>query len=148
MHFNQRGNDFAGLFLPRSETTLAIPQTVTFSGVSKLCSKQILGYYVNPQRGNRTRPLDSASLSVLQGLDSSYSGLAMSGGLFFGCSGELASNVYGQVQHTYHGSDYYLLAGVEYNFSSGTYTSSYSGSAEFKSIIGKYTFNNYLYDTR
>jgi len=133
--------------LPRSETSLGIPQTVTFSGVNKLCNKQILGYYINPQRGNRVRPLDSASLTILQGLDSSYSGLTMSGGLFFACSGELASNVYGQVEHNYRGSDYALLVGVDYNFFSGTYASNYSGSAEFKSIIGKYTFNNYLYDT-
>jgi len=148
VHFNQRGNDFVGLFLPRGELDLLIPQTVTFNGATGTCFKQLLGYYVNPQRGNRVRPLDSASLTVLQGLDSSYSGLVLNGGLYFACSGELSSNLYGQVKHTYRGSDYYLLAGVDYNFSSGTYTSSFSGSAEFKSIFNKYTFNNYLYDTR
>jgi len=124
-----------GLFLPRADVTLAIPQTVSFSGVDKLCVKQIQGYYVNPQRGNRVRPLDSASLTILQGMDSSYSGLVVTGGLFFACSGELETNVYGQVKHSYLGSDYYLLAGVEYNFASGTYMSDYSGSAEFKSIL-------------
>lgn len=137
-----------GLFLPRGELDLLIPQTVTFNGATGTCFKQVLGYYVNPQRGNRVRPLDSASLTVLQGLDSSYSGLSLNGGLYFACSGELESHLYGQVKHTYRGSDYYLLAGVDYNFSSGTYTSAFSGSAEFKSVFNKYAFNNYLYDTR
>jgi hypothetical protein len=55
--------------------------------------------------------------------------------LFFDCSGDVASNVYGQVKHNYLGVEYILLAGVDYNFSSGLYTSSYSGSAEFKSAL-------------
>jgi hypothetical protein len=65
--------------------------------------------------------LDSASLSVLQGSGSTYNNLTLSGGLRRACSGENQWNIYGQVTHIYNGTTFTLLAGVNYNFASGTY---------------------------
>jgi hypothetical protein len=66
VHFSQGGNNFFGLLLPSGVKNLSTPEIVSLSGVDKLCYKQILGYYVNPQRGNRMWPLDTGSALLLQ----------------------------------------------------------------------------------
>jgi len=141
VHFNQNGNDFDWMIWRAWDTTVTPWEVVDLSGVQKTCMKQLKWYYYNNQRGTRVRPLDSDSLEVLSGLDSSYANLTLAGWLRRACSWENQWNVYGQVTHTYNGDTFKLLAWVEYNFVSWTYLGTFSGNMEYKNIFNKYSAN-------
>jgi len=80
------------LFIINGTIDIASGQTISMTGnADKTCFKQIKGYYFNPQRGNRMRPLDEQSLAVLSGMNGSYANLQLTGGLFTNCSGDVIS---------------------------------------------------------
>jgi hypothetical protein len=59
----------------------------------------------------------------LQAIDTSYSGMQLSGGLFTHCRslGGTSSNVYGQLTITQNTTAYYLIAGMTYDFPANTH---------------------------
>ncbi|HBB04757.1 TPA: hypothetical protein DCZ39_07890 [Patescibacteria group bacterium] len=63
--------------------------------------------------------MDQNTLTGLQALDASYSGMQLSGGLFTRCTGlgGTLGNVYGQLTITNHTTTYYLMGGTTYDFS-------------------------------
>ncbi|MCX6822654.1 MAG: S-layer homology domain-containing protein [candidate division SR1 bacterium] len=133
LHFNRGGNDFGGKIFFQSGVknvgittiSLNVPappfavKAVLDEYSDKQCNKQVRGFYINSARGNRVRPLDQDSLTYLQSVDSSYDSLTMTGG-FFVCSTP-ATAVYGYIQHTRSGENYYLVAGMQYDFDHNQY---------------------------
>jgi len=89
----------------------------TFS--DRICNKQVRGFYINPARGNRVRPLDEDSLRYLQSVDFSYLNLTLTGGLFV-CSTP-ANAIYGYLQHTRNGETYNLVVWTQYDFDRNQY---------------------------
>lgn len=153
VHFWYGGNDFAGLFIINGTIDIASGQTISMTGnADKTCFKQIKGYYFNPQRGNRMRPLDEQSLAVLSGMNGSYANLQLTGGLFTNCSGDVIStwgfqsrDVYGQITHTYAGIPYKLLGGVQYRWDNG-YTGAFDDTLQFQSVQGHYSLFGMIWD--
>ena len=132
--FKFGGNQKAGIFFSRSLETLSIPEVVTIDSINTgLCYGKIRWLYYNNQRGERVRPIDENTLTWLQGIDSSYAVLQLSGGLFTNCTGlsGTSGNVYGQVTLIYNNSNtYYLIAGTDYNFSGNIHGTNLSWSTQ------------------
>ncbi len=108
------------MYLPRILEVLSTPEVVVLDwGNTGLCYGKIRWIYYNNERGERVRPLDQNTLTGLQALDASYSGMQLSGGLFTRCTGlgGTLGNVYGQLTITNHTTTYYLMGGTTYDFS-------------------------------
>jgi hypothetical protein len=76
--------------------------------------------------------MDQSTLSGLIAIDSSYSGMQLTGGLFTHCIdlGGTTSNVYGQLTITQNATTYYLMGGTTYDFSGNIH-----GTGLSKSLI-------------
>ncbi|MCF7835152.1 hypothetical protein K9M48_03800 [Candidatus Gracilibacteria bacterium] len=145
--FRANGNDFMGSFFWLNAKSLDSGEVISFSGSSpeKTCFKQVRGLYYNSQRGNRVRPLDSATRDYLSFSNPSYNNLTISGGLYTSCSGDEYS-VYGQVSYHVSGDSYnsYLVAGTKYN--RGTNTISGEFAKSFQRFDNKFPIG-YIYDS-
>lgn len=124
VNFNVQ-NAFNGIFLWRANKTLTTPVTVTIGSTTiSGCTQQLQGLYYNNQRGFRLWPIDQNTLTGMQGIDTSYNSLTLTGGLFTNCSGSGVSsqNVYGALWHIRGGHTYRVLGGVSYDFANKTWT--------------------------
>ncbi len=131
LHFNYDGNDFEGVVFSMGSKNIT-GVNIVLSGVTTYdCDKQITGLYYNNARGLRVWPLDTDSLAWLKTMDISYNSLNLTGGLFHSCSGTDENEVYGQIKYTLHNKNYYLIAGVNYDFANNRYLSSFSGSLRY-----------------
>ncbi len=105
-HFFAPGNDYAGSFfwLPTQQILPAVQ--VSLGANTRNCTKQVRGLYFSNARGARLWPLDQQTLNGLAAIDSSYTGLSLTGALYTSCtnpsnSGSLEIySVYGQVNYT------------------------------------------------
>lgn len=118
LHFNQLGTDFWWKIFFQDLKAVSLTQ-IQIAGISKDCIKQVRGFYINPARGNRLRPLDPDSLAHLQSLDASYANLSLTG-WFFVCSSP-SNGVVWYIQHIRSGENYSLVAGLQYNFLTNEY---------------------------
>jgi len=132
---------FGGIFLWKDIQTLSVPEIIELNWIQETCIQQVRWLYYNSQRGLRIRPLDIWSLGVLTWKDSSYDFLQMTWGLFIWCSGDY-EHVYWDITYDRSGTEFDLIAGVEYNFTGNTYFNTYSGSLLFTG--GKALW--YIYD--
>jgi len=74
------GNEFAGLVFWQATEELDDDVVIDLAGETEdlTCHYQVRGLYLNPQRGNRLRPLDAESLAALTGIDDgSYDNLEL-----------------------------------------------------------------------
>lgn len=140
LYFGYRGNSFsAKLFLKDFKTA---SQTVRLNSESKYCTQQVRGYYFNPARWLRIRPLDVDSLSYLRTIDDSYNTLTLSGGIFI-CNGSDQA-LYGSIVHRRRFNTYYLIAGVNYNFINNSYLPNFLQSMLFANWLSLwYIFDSY-----
>jgi len=138
LHFTYNGNNFKWkLFF---KDVKKVSEHVVLNGVSKSCDRQIRGYYFNPARWLRVRPIDNDSLSYLKSIDSSYNGLSLSGGLFI-CDD---LSIYGSVVHQWKFNKYYLIAWVNYDFLNNSYLPSFLQSMLFVNWLSLwYAFDSY-----
>ncbi|MCF7835342.1 DUF4215 domain-containing protein [Candidatus Gracilibacteria bacterium] len=145
-NFQYGGNNFYGTFFllePGYST-----ETITMGGDTKTCTKQIRGLYYNNQRGNRLRPLDIDTLNTLKiaetlgilGNSTGYSNLTITGGRYTLCSGGNPDEIYGEITHDrYTGTIYKMIAGVNYNTTTNSYTGGLSGTLKFfNNTTGKF----------
>lgn len=131
--FRYGGNKKAGQYLARSVEVLSTPEVVVLNWWNTgTCYAKIRGIYYNNQRGERVRPLDQNTLTWLQAIHSSYSGMLLSGGLFTNCTGLVGTswNVYGQLMIIQNATTYYLIGGTTYNFTGNTHGTWLSWSLE------------------
>lgn len=131
--FSYGGNKKIWIYLPRILEVLSTPEVVTLDwGNTGLCYGKIRWIYYNNERGERLRPLDQNTLTGLQAIDLSYSGMQLSGGLFAHCTGlgGTPENVYGQITMTNQNTVYYLMGGTTYDFSWNMHGSALSPSLQ------------------
>jgi len=124
------GNEFAGLVFWQATEELDDDVVIDLAGETEdlTCHYQVRGLYLNPQRGNRLRPLDAESLAALTGIDDgSYDNLELTWWRYVGCEDDDDDYIYGQITHTYDGQTYKLVAGVEY--SGNTYVQNFEENA-------------------
>ena len=140
---NNGGNDFPGSILRGSEKLLDSNTTVVLDNSNRSCARQVRGYYYNPLRGNRIRPLDADSLARLQAIDSSYNNLTIEGGRYKNCTNQDSSYIYGEIRHKFgSGIVYKLLAGVTTNTNSNSYAGEFSDGATIAKNIGSKIFDS------
>lgn len=139
IYYHFGGNDFAGMFFWTTGSTLSIPETIVLSGNTTpiSCRSRINGMYYNNVRWRRLWPLDSGNLQTLRVNDAGYVSMSLTGWLFTDCigTGINANEIYGQITHTWQGINYYIIAGVNYNFSTNSMSST-SFSWSFKILTG------------
>lgn len=140
LHFIYHGNQFGWTIFFRD--TIPVTETVLLNGVSKTCTQQVRWYYYNAARGQRLRPLDADSLTLLKAYNSSYNNLTVQWGLFY--CGWSTQAIYGSVSHILWGQQYYIIAGVNYNFIENSYLPTYLQSMLF---AGWQTFGH-IFDSR
>jgi len=88
------------------------------------------------------RPLDQESLNTLQLVDSSYTNVTLTGGLFIKCTGKDPASIAGQITTTRHGTTYKLIAGVQ--MISNTYTTTWADSLQYTGgVLSGKLFDNY-----
>jgi len=135
------GDNFAGkVFL---NDTIDMIEPVELSGDIMNCRKQLRGFFWNNARGNRLWPLDNDVLDELKILDVSYKNLVISGGFYSNCDGD-DSKIYWSVKHTWNGTEYVLVAGVDYDFDNNVYANDFSGSlVSYLDSINGYLFDSY-----
>lgn len=128
-NFIYGGNSFAGLIFWTTPTILSTPESISISwGTQSIsCTTRINGIYYNNQRGRRIWPLDTWSLATLIVSGSSeYSVLNMNGGRYTNCTtvswGFIPDSyaIFGQIDHTRSGTEFHLIAGLNYNATSTT----------------------------
>ena len=142
VHFVTVGNDFGWLFFLRGAENVS-SDGVIFSGQTITCTKKLKGLYYNSARGNRVWPLDQESLNNLQGVNSAYNTVTVTGWLYTRCIGKDPNSIAGQVTVTRKGTSYKLLAGVQMN-SNNTYTKVRADNLQYTwgTFSGK-LFDNY-----
>ncbi|MCX6823185.1 MAG: myxococcus cysteine-rich repeat containing protein [candidate division SR1 bacterium] len=128
VHFNQGGNDYAGLIFWLSGEVLSTPENITVNGGSQSinCSYHLKGLYYNNMRGWRLWPLDTGSLSILQTAGTGYGTMTLSGGFYTNCTNvsgypAITSNeIFGYIEHNRSGITLQMIAGVNYDFTHNT----------------------------
>jgi len=139
-------NSFFGLIFPTEIVASTGTEVSVGSDPAIDCNEQINGLYYNGARGNIFWPLDMDSLSGLQSIHSSYSGLELTGGLFLDCSGINVSgvnNVYGQIIYTLNGAKSAISAWVEMDFTGNSFFTGFANNL----IISKGRLSWFLHDT-
>jgi hypothetical protein len=140
LHFIYHGNQFGWTIFFRD--TVDISETLVLNWITKSCTKQIRWYYYNPARGQRLWPLDQDSLTLLRSYNASYTNLSIQWWLFL-CGGTTYA-IYGSILHTLWWQQYYIIAGVNYNFIENAYLPNYLQSMLF---AGGQTFGH-IFDSR
>lgn len=120
-HFFTPGNDYAGSFFWLPTEQILPAEQVTLGGSTRYCTKKIRGLYFSNAWGARLWPIDRQTATGLISLDSSYSGLTMTGGFYTSCTNpantgnlELFS-IYGQVDYSWKGKTYSISMGRRYD---------------------------------
>lgn len=104
--------------------------SVSLWPVTKNCTKQIRGIYINTARGNVIRPLDEDTLVALQAIDDSYDAMAIDGWLYTSCDNN-TSYIYGQVNHSFDSLDHVLIAWVDVDTDENNYNYAFDTSLQF-----------------
>lgn len=142
VHFMTPGNNFVGSSFWL--TSKSIPWiTITLNGNTKTCTKQIRWLYFNSQRGKRLRPLDSESLTLLQGQNNSYDNLIITWWLYTTCENDPYS-VFWAITYVREGITGHIVAGTKVNYQQNRIDPQFSKSLQYfdnKVLIG------YLYDS-
>jgi len=146
IYFQYGGNSQPWVIFRKGTQTIA-PTTITL-GTQTIngCTKQVLGAYYNPSRGNRLRPLDNSTLAVLQSVDSSYNQLSLGTNKWFftNCTGN-PNAVYGHIQHIWNTTTVFnLLAGVELNAINNSYINNFDTTLILNSTT--LTATGYIFD--
>lgn len=127
LHRQYGGNDFEWLLFLRNHKTLNTPEIVSINANTKSCVKQVRWLYYNSARGQLLWPLDADSLADLQAINSSYNDLQLQWGLYIGCDGN-TTNIFGQVTHTFNTLERKLVAGVNINTTTNSYTHAFANT--------------------
>lgn len=143
VHFMTPGNNFWwSIFWLASKS---IPETtITLSGTTKTCTKQIKWLYFNSQRGKRLRPLDSETLTSLQQQNHSYDDLQITWWLYTTCDSTDPYSIFGAITYIRKGTTWYLVAGTKLNYQQNKIEPQFAKSLQYfdnKIIIG------YIYDS-
>lgn len=128
-------------------TQTVAPVTITLgSQTITWCTKQVLGAYYNPSRGNRLRPLDPQTLTVLETVDASYLqlGLGTNKWFFTNCAGN-PNAVYWHIQHTWSGTIFNLIAGATLDTNNNIYTNSFDTNLTLNTT--NLQASGYIFDT-
>lgn len=150
--FQYWGNNFAGMIFWTTGVTLSTPETISISWGSQsiMCLQKINGIYYSNQRGRRLRPLDTGSLQTLRSWDASYNTLQITGWLYTNCTWVSwylpnTNEVYGQIIHTRSGTQFHLIAGLNYNFTlnSITWTSFWGTLYWINNIASWHIYDSY-----
>lgn len=152
VHFNQWGNNFAGIIFWLGQENLTTPEIVNISWDTQYisCSGRLQGIYYNNMRGRRLRPLDPTSQAILSGQWSGYETMTMTGGFYTNCTWHIwvyipASNdIYGYIEHTRSGVTMRMVAGVRYDFPNNTMISGTSLSGTLITTWG--SFSGWMWD--
>lgn len=134
LHWQFGGNDFEGLMFLRSHKTLTTPQTVSINATTKSCAKQVRWLYYNSARGQILWPLDQDSLTDLQNMNSSYDDLQIQWWLYIGCDGN-TNNIFGQVTHIFNTLEHKIVAGVDINTTTNSYTHAFANTLGINNTI-------------
>jgi len=128
--------------------TQIVPPTTITLGTQTItgCTKQVLWAYYNPSRGNRLRPLDTQTLTVLETVDPSYLqlGLGTNKWFFTNCTGN-PNAVYGHIQHTWSGTTFDLIAGATLDTNNNIYTNSFDTNLTLNT--NTLQASGYIFDT-
>lgn len=142
IHFMTPGNNFVGSSFWLASKSIP-PMTITLNGENKTCTKQIRWLYFNSQRGQRLRPLDSETLTLLQEQNNSYDDLSIIWWLYTTCEGDPYS-VVGAITYVRKWNTGYLVAGTKLNYPQNKINPQFAKSLQYfdnKVLIG------YLYDS-
>lgn len=143
VHFKTDGNDIGGILFLRGADNMSGDGFI-LSGDTVTCGKKLKWLYYNSARGNRVRPLDQESLNIIRGLNSSYNYVTVNGGLYTRCTGKNPASIGGQVNVTWKGTTYKLLAGVHMSATSNTYTTTWEDNLQYTwGILSGKLFDNY-----
>lgn len=147
MHFSYGGNDFAGIIFWLTGEQLSTPQQISIASQTINCDYKLKWLYYNNMRWRRLRPLDTGTLATLSS-QPWYTNLSMTWGLFTHCVwawSPTLQDVYGQIDHTFSGITYRLIAGVRYNFATNTIVNGSLFSGTLKLSMGVYS--GFMFDT-
>jgi hypothetical protein len=145
LHFFSQGNNFGWAIVWRTPVNLVTPQTITLGANSITCITQLRWVYYNNQRWQRLLPLDDATKSILQNINSSYSQLALVWWRYTWCTGVWVDpdSIIGQITFDNNWLRSYLTAGVQFDNNQNNYTGPLRNSLQ-------YVNNNplgYIYDS-
>lgn len=150
-------NSSPGMIFWASWITLSTPEIITISGSSNSirCTKQLEGIYYNSQRGESIRPLDTHSKGILALNNSIYYGLAITWGLYTECvatTGSLytpnSTAIYGQVRNTRSGTEYYLVAWLNYDFTWNSILGlNFATTWNLLTIVSPGVISGFIYDS-
>lgn len=161
-HFNQWGNDFAGIFFWQTGEVLSSAENIVInSGTTNEqsidCSTRVRGIYYNNQRWRTLWPLDEENLAALTGhAATGYDTMTITGGFYTQCIphsnseypntfNPLPNEIYGQITHTLSGyTGYELFAGLAYDFTGNSIT--WSTFAHTLSFTG-WIYSGFVFDT-
>lgn len=154
VHFNQWGNNFAGIIFWLTEEVLSTPETITVDALSGWtqeisCSGHLRGLYYNNMRWRRLWPLDADSLAILSWEGSGYEIMTLTGGFYTNCTWisdyfPASNEIFGYIQHTRSGTTMEMVAGVDYDF---TWNTLLSGAGFTDSLITTgWTYSGWLWD--
>jgi cysteine-rich repeat protein len=148
IYFQYGWNNQPGVIFWKGTQTLTTPRTITLPGQTiTWCTKQVLGAYYNPARGNRLRPLDTSTHNVFLGINPIDYGqlntLSANKWLFTNCQGNPHA-VYGHVEHIRNGTVFHLIAWVEINTINNTYINNFDTSLTLNTT--SLTATGYIFD--
>jgi len=120
VHFNGAGNNFGGGIFWLNAKSLSGDVNIYFlwnTNNIKTCNKLIRGIYYNSQRGNRLRPLDTYTLSLLKATNANYNSLSMSWGLYTTCAGnENKYSIFWSISYNQSWTKSYIIAGTKLKY--------------------------------
>jgi len=123
-HFKYGGNNFVGIIFRQDSLSLTTPQTITIQWWSQelSCTKQLRWIYYNNQRWWRIWPLNESNLHILTWAAVWYDTMTITWWFYTNCialSGAhtpATNAIYGQIDHTFGGETFRMIAWVSYDF--------------------------------
>ena len=128
IYFQYGGNSQVGMLFWTDSDTISPSEPITISGWTQTirCSTKLNGLYYSNARGQSIWPLDTWNQQkLISGGYTDYLALQTTWWLYTNCvaSGTFSINnnaIFGQIDHTISGTQYHIIAGMDYNFSTNT----------------------------